>query len=171
MKPEYVNADHPFSYMHNILKHAIAAAALSMASVSASHAESVYTIKDSAAYYMNLGRGEQTAGKYANAWKYFERAAKHDTRSAEAQMAIAEVCLKMNRIAPAVKALEAAVALNSSDYEAQWRLAQLYFNYGQFTKVIDMVPALRGKVADPKGWAFMVGKSYHSTQNYGKAIE
>ncbi len=134
-------------------------------------AESVYSIRDSAGHYMNLGRAEEAGRKYAAAWGYYEKAAKFDSKDADAQLAIADVCLKMNRMAPAMKALEAAAQLRPTDYATQWRLVQQYFNYGQFNKVVDIVPALHTKVPNDKGWAYMMGKSYHSLQNYGKAID
>jgi tetratricopeptide (TPR) repeat protein len=77
----------------------------------------------------------------------------------------------MNRMAPAIKAMESVASLHPNDYNNQWRLAQIYFNYGQYDKVIAVVPTLHTKVADAKGWAFMLGKAYHSKQNYGKAID
>ena len=134
-------------------------------------AESVYANRDSASHYLNLGKSEQAARKYANAWRYFEQAARFDSRDAEPQLAIADVCLKMNRMAPALKALETASQLRPDDYATQWKLVQMYYNFSQHDKVIALLPALHSKVADPKGWAYMLGKSYHTTQNYGKAIE
>ena len=145
-------------------------ACLSLGPVAA-RAESVYANRDSASHYMTLGKNDQDARKYATAWKYFELAARMDSRNADAQLAIAEVCLKMNRMAPAMKALEAASIIRPADYEIQWKLVQQYFNFGQHDKVISILPTLYSKVANPKGWAFMLGKSYHATQAYGKAIE
>jgi tetratricopeptide (TPR) repeat protein len=134
-------------------------------------ADAIYSTRDSATYYMTLGKDEQDNRRYANAWRYFEKAAQMDSRNADVQLSIAEVCLKMNRMAPAIKALETAAGIRPNDYNTQWKLAQIYYNYGQYDKVITMVPALRTKVADPKGWAYMLGKAYHSKQNYAKATE
>jgi tetratricopeptide (TPR) repeat protein len=134
-------------------------------------ADAIYQMKDSASFYTTLGKEEQDSRRYANAWRYYEKAAQFDSRNADVQLSIAEVCLKMNRMAPAIKALEAAGAIRPTDYNTQWKLAQIYYNYGQYDKVITMVPALRGKVADSKGWAYMLGKAYHSKQNYAKATE
>ena len=150
---------------------ALAVAGISQVLPSGARAESVYGNRDSAAFYLLLGKDEQAARKYSVAWKYFEKAAQYDSRNADAQLAIAEVCLKMNRMAPALKALETASALRPTDYDTKWKLVQMYYNFSQFNKVIEILPGLRSKVADPKGWAYMLGKSYHSTQNYGKAIE
>jgi tetratricopeptide (TPR) repeat protein len=150
---------------------ALAVAGISQILPSAAKAESVYGNRDSASFYLKLGKDEQAARKYSSAWKYFEKSAQYDSRNADAQLAIAEVCLKMNRMAPALKALEAASNLRPTDYDTKWKLVQLYYNFGQFNKVIEIMPGLHSKVADPKGWAYMLGKSYHSVQNYGKAIE
>jgi tetratricopeptide (TPR) repeat protein len=158
-------------FMNKNLILALAVAGVSQVLPSAAKAESVYGNKDSSIFYLNQGRNEQAARKYSVAWKYFEKAAQYDSRNAEAQLAIAEVCLKMNRMAPALKALEAASALRPADNETKWKLVQMYYNFGQFNKVIEIMPGLHSKVADPKGWAYMLGKSYHSIQNYGKAIE
>jgi tetratricopeptide (TPR) repeat protein len=135
-------------------------------------AETAYSVnRDSATFYLTLGKEDQAARKYANAWRYFEKAANYDGQNAEAQLAIADVCTKMNRMGPAIKALEAACRIRSADYATQWKLVQLYFNYGRYDKVIDILPGLRGHVADMKGWAYLMGKSYYANQNYGKAIE
>ncbi len=134
-------------------------------------AEAVYSMKDSVSFYLNMGKEDASERRYSTAWKYYERASQIDPKNVEAQVGIAEVCLKMNRMAPAIRAMEAVAAIRPNDYNNQWKLAQIYFNYGQYDKVLTMVPVLRTKVADPKGWAFMLGKAYHSKQNYGKAIE
>ncbi len=137
----------------------------------AAKAEAIYNMKDSVAFYLNLGKQDAAERRYSTAWKYYEKASQIDPKSVEAQTGIVDVCLKMNRMAPAIRAMETVAALRPTDYTNQWKLTQIYFNYGQYDKVITMVPALRSKVADPKGWAFMLGKAYHSKQNYGKAIE
>ncbi len=134
-------------------------------------AESVYNMKDSVNFYLNLGKEDAAERRYSTAWKYYEKASQIDPKNVDAQTGIVDVCLKMNRLAPAIRAMEAVATLRPADYNNQWKLAQIYFNYGQYDKVIAMVPALRTKVSDPKGWAFMLGKAYHSKQNYGKAIE
>ncbi len=121
--------------------------------------------------YMGLANKNLFERKYAEAWRYYDKAARIDALNLEAQTGIAEVCLKMNRTAPALKAMEAIAAVRPTDYANQWKLACMYYNYGQYDKVIMMVPVLRAKVADPKGWAFMLGKAYNARQNYGKAIE
>lgn len=136
-----------------------------------SQAESISGTRDSASFYYNLGREDQAGRRYATAWKYYEKAAKCNARDADVQLAIAEVCLKMNRMAPAIKALETATSLRPADYATQWKLTQLYFNYGQYNKVIEILPSLQKRLPEAKGAAFMLGKSYNSIQNYGKAIE
>ena len=137
-------------------------------------AESVYSAnQDSAAFFFNLGKEDQTAHRYNSAWRYFEQAARYDSRDAETQLAIADVCLQMNKMAPAIKALETAGRLRSTDYSVQWKLVQLYFNYGQYNKVIEILPGLHSHMEETPGWAFMLGKSYHGipTPNYGKAMQ
>ncbi len=121
--------------------------------------------------YLGLADKNLFERKYAEAWRYYEKAARIDAQSLEAQTGIAEACLKMNRTAPALKALEAIALIRPEDYENQWKLVRMYYNYGQYDKVLAMVPALRTKVADSKGWAFMLGKAYQARQNHGKAIE
>lgn len=154
----------------NISRTIAVAALLPLLSFSAK-AEAVYSMKDSVSFFMRLGDQDKAERRYSTAWKNYEKAAQIDPRNAEAQLAVADVCFKMNRMAPAIRALEAAGTLRPSDYNIQWKLAQIYFNYGQYDKVLSIVPAAHTKVADSKGWAFMMGKAYHSKQNYGKAIE
>lgn len=134
-------------------------------------AEATYTIKDSVSFFLRLGKEDLSTRRYATAWSYFEKASKIDPKNVDAQLGIVDACLKMNRMAPAIRAMEAVSTLSPNDYNNQWKLAQIYFNYGQYDKVIAMVPSLHTKVADAKGWAFMLGKAYNSKQEYGKAIE
>lgn len=133
-------------------------------------AESGYAHQDSVAFFLKSGKSEMEARRYSNAWSNFEKASKLDPKNVEAQLGIMDACLKMNRMAPAIRAMEAATTLMPNDYNLQWKLAQIYFNYGQYDKVIAMVPAIHTKVADAKGWAFMLGKAYQTKQEYGKAI-
>jgi tetratricopeptide (TPR) repeat protein len=146
------------------------AAFLPLLSVSVK-AEATYSHQDSVAFYLKLGKEDMSNRRYATAWSYFEKASKVDPRNVDAQLGIVDACLKMNRMAPAIRAMETVSNLRPNDYDNQWRLAQIYFNYGQYDKVIAIVPSLRTKVADPKGWAFMLGKAYNTKQEYGKAIE
>jgi tetratricopeptide (TPR) repeat protein len=127
--------------------------------------------KDSASYYFQLGKAEITNRRYSVAWTQFEKAAKHNPEDADIQMAIAEVCTKMNRMAPAVKALESVSKLRPNDNATTWKLVQLYYYYGQYARVVELLPGLHQRYSDTKGWAFMLGKSYQSAQNYGKAID
>ena len=127
--------------------------------------------KDSANYYMTLGKTEQDARRYSNAWKDYERASKFDPTNVEPQLAIAEVCTQMNRMAPAIKALEDANTINPADEKVMWKLTKLYFKFGQYQKVIDMSPKVTKAKPDAKNWNYMLGKSYFSIQNYGKGQE
>lgn len=127
--------------------------------------------KDSASYYIQQGKAELANRRYSVAWQAFEKAATHNPSDADLQLQIAEVCTKMNRMAPAVKALETASRLRPNDNATSWKLVQLYFHFGQYARVVELLPALHQRYADTKGWAFMLGKSYQSAQNYGKAIE
>ncbi|MBS1616379.1 MAG: tetratricopeptide repeat protein [Bacteroidetes bacterium] len=133
-------------------------------------AEETYSLKDSVSFFIKSGKSDLEARRYSTAWSSFEKAAKLDPKNIEAQTGIMNACLKMNRMAPAIRAMETVIQLTPSDYATQWKLAQLYFNYGQYDKVLEMVPDLRTKVTDAKGWAFMLGKAYQSKEQFGKAI-
>lgn len=121
--------------------------------------------------YIGLANKNLYERKPAEAWRYYEKAARMDAGNLEAQTGIAEVCLKMNRMAPALQAMEAIAGIRPGDYNNQWRLACLYYNFGRYDRVIAMVPELRTRVADTRGWAMMLGKAYQARQNYGKSIE
>jgi tetratricopeptide (TPR) repeat protein len=126
--------------------------------------------RDSVAYYMNLGKEDEGKRKFSTAWHFYEKASKHDSGNVEIQMAIAEVCLKMKRMAPAIRALDSATKLSPNDFATQWRLVQLYHYYDQSNKVIELLPTLHRKMPETPGWAYMLGKSYQTIQDYGKAI-
>ncbi len=125
---------------------------------------------DSASHYMEIGKNEQAARKYPNAWKAYEKAAKFDPTNIDPQLKIAEVCQQMNRMAPAIKALEDAARIEPGNGKVSWKLGKLYFNYGQWDKVIAMLPQAHRSMPDASGYDFMMGKSYYSVQNYGKGI-
>ena len=128
------------------------------------------TPHDSVAFYMELGRRDQQERKYSTAWRYYERAARYDGCNPETQLAIADVCLQMKRMGPAIKALDSAISLRQTDYATQWKLVQLYYYYDQSAKVIELLPALHKHYPDAKGWAYMLGRSYETQQDYGKGI-
>ena len=130
----------------------------------------VATQRDSVAWYMELGRHDQLERRYSTAWRYYERAAKIDGCNPETQLAIADVCLEMKRMGPAIKALDSAASLRQTDYGIQWKLVQLYYYYDQSGKVIQLLPALHKHYAETKGWAYMLGRSYENLQDYGKGI-
>ncbi len=126
--------------------------------------------EDSAAYYMQAGKGEQIARRYPQAWTLYEKAARNAPASIEPQLAIAEVCQQMNKMAPAIRALEAAIKIAPDNGKVSWKLAKFYFNYGSWDKVIVLLPQAHKTMPDANGYNFMMGKSYYSLQNYGKAI-
>jgi tetratricopeptide (TPR) repeat protein len=76
----------------------------------------------------------------------------------------------MNRMAPAIKALEDANHIEPNNGKVSWKLGKMYFNYGQWDKVIVILPQARKQMPDAAGYDFMMGKSYYSIQNYGKGI-
>lgn len=157
--------------MKKLIIRSFALAALLPIFATSAKAEATYSIQDSVSFFLRLGKEDFATRRYSTAWSYFEKAAKIDPKNVDAQLGIVDACLKMNRMAPAIRAMEAVGSLRPNDCNNQWRLAQIYFNYGQYDKVIAMVPSLHSKVSDAKGWAFMLGKAYNSKQEYGKAIE
>jgi len=127
--------------------------------------------KDSATYYYTMGKQEYNARKYSNAWRYFEKASNFDPSSADLQRSIADVCLIMNKMAPAIKALENANRMKPEDKEVLWKLTQLYFTYSNWEKTIEFCQKVKQQIPGQKGVPFMIGKAYYSMQNYGKGIE
>jgi len=126
---------------------------------------------DSATYYLSLGKEQEIARKYSEAWRYFDKAASFDPTNVEAQVSIAEVCTKMNKMAPAIQALNEVVKLRPDDGKALLKLGKLYFNFSQWDKVIAIMPKVQQQLPDAKNVAYMLGKSYYSIENYGKALE
>lgn len=159
----------PFTMLRKIFL-APLLALLAIAAPRTASAIGVTVIEDSVAYLVSLGRAAEGEKKWGTAWQYYEKASKLDGKNAEIQMAIADVCLKMNRMGPAIKAMDSATKLRPADYATQWKLVKLYFHYDQAAKVVALLPALHAKYPETPGWAFMIGKSYQTLQNYGKAI-
>ena len=126
---------------------------------------------DSVAYYMQMGKEMQEARKYAEAWRFYEKAAKTNPGNVEAQLGIVDACTKMNRMAPAIKALEDVNKIDPKNDQVLWKLVKVYFKFGQYQKVIDLAPQVQQRMPDGKKWDYMLGKSYYSIQNYGKGIQ
>lgn len=125
---------------------------------------------DSVSYYMQMGKEMHEARKYAEAWRYYEKVAKSNPGNVEAQLGIVDACTKMNRMAPAIKALEDVNKIDPKNDQVLWKLVKVYFKFGQYQKVIDMAPQVQQRIPDGKKWDYMLGKSYYSIQNYGKGI-
>lgn len=126
--------------------------------------------KDSASYYMELGRTELSARKYSNAWRFMEKAGQHDPKNADIQKEIAAVCFKMNRSGPAIKALEQAVSIDPTDSQTLLELAKMYFNYGQWEQTLTTTAKVKQRLPAEKGIDFMMGKANYMLQDYGKTI-
>ncbi|XZF13983.1 tetratricopeptide repeat protein [Chitinophagaceae bacterium MMS25-I14] len=127
--------------------------------------------RDSADIMYLAGKQEYNARKYSNAWRYFDKAAKFDPSNPEIQRSIADVCLLMNKMAPAIKALESVHQLKPEDNEVLWKLTQLYFNFSNWDKTIELCQQVKQRMPKQAGVTFMMGKSYYYLQNYGKGIQ
>lgn len=126
---------------------------------------------DSVGHYIQQAKELQTARKYADAWRFYEKAVKAEPGNKEAQLGIVDVCTRMNRMAPAIKALEDVYKLYPTDAQVLWKLVKVYFKFGQYQRVIDLSAQVQQHVPDGKNWHYMLGKSYFSIQNYGKGIQ
>jgi tetratricopeptide (TPR) repeat protein len=157
-----------FGFMYRkIVKSLIAAGIFLVAPVSMMASSE----NDSVASYIQQGKELQGARKYADAWRFYEKAAKVEPNNKDAQLGIVEVCTKMNRMAPAIKALEDVYKAYPQDEQVLWKLVKVYFKFGQYQKVIDLAPQVEKRKPDGKSWDYMLGKSYFSIQNYGKGIQ
>ncbi len=126
--------------------------------------------RDSASYYMDLGRTELAARRYSNAWRFMEKAGQFAPQDATIQQEIADVCFKMNKPAPAIKALESAYAINPSDAATLKRLTELYFKANQWGQTLSSAAKVKSKGIKMEGLDFMIGKAHYSLQDYGQAI-
>jgi Tfp pilus assembly protein PilF len=124
---------------------------------------------DSTDYLYNQGKQEFEARKYSNAWRYFDKAAKLSPDNIAIQKSIADVCIIMNKPAPAINALENVHKLQPANKEILWKLTQLYFNYGNAQKTIELGEIVKKQMPEEKEVDFMLGKSYYLVNNYGKA--
>lgn len=127
--------------------------------------------KDSSEHYYTLGKQEYNARKYSNAWRYFEKAATHDPYNPDIQRSIADVCMLMNKPAPAIKAMENAYRMKPEDDSLLWKMTQLYYNFGNAEKTVELGQKVKQRLPKQGGVDFMIGKSYYNTQDYGKAIQ
>src|SRR5436305_1755215 len=102
--------------MKKSLTCSLALAALLPLFSASSKAEASYSLQDSVAFYLRMGKEDMTTRRYATAWGYFEKASKIDPKNTDAQLGIVDACLKMNRMAPAIRAMEAVSTLHPNDY-------------------------------------------------------
>lgn len=126
---------------------------------------------DSAEFFFSKGKELQMARQYSNAWGFYEKAARQNPNNEQYHLAIAEVCQTMHRMGPLVRALEAATTIAPNNYTTQGKLIKLYFDFGQYSKVIEKLPAIQSKLPEGADCAWMLGRSHYSTQNYGKAVQ
>lgn len=156
-----------FTRMKNVL--AAALLGFTIAGPEVAQAETIVT-RDSSSHYLQLGRTAVSARKYSDAWRFLEKAGQHDPKNADIQKEIAEVCFKMNRMAPAIKALENAYAISPSDKPTLLKLANMYFQYGQWDQTIVSATKVKQQMPGEKGIDFMLGKANYMLQDYGKAM-
>lgn len=121
--------------------------------------------KDSAQFYFKKGMEENTAKLYAVAAKDFDKAIHFNTSFIEAYIANGKVNLSMRIIGKAEENFQKAYDLDPKNNEVIYQLATLSFNNHQFQKAIDFAQ----RCANCDNASYILGMSYYSLQDYGKA--
>lgn len=143
--------------------------------------DAAQTARAGGAYYeFIIGLALEMEGDAAGASAAYERAARLDPASAEIPAALATLYARQNRTSDAVAAAERAIKANSSNFEANWILGQLYYRLSDATTTPDRdradfvaraISALEktNTNAHP-GVPLMLGQLYFQRRDFTKAI-
>ncbi len=120
---------------------------------------------DSATYYFNKGIEEKTAKRYLVASNYFEQAIKLNPNYIEAFVENGRVNKEMRRTDESKANFVRAFELDKNNESALIELMELYFNYRQFEKAVDI--AKQCKTCGDKDR--VIAMSYFQMEDYGSA--
>jgi tetratricopeptide (TPR) repeat protein len=120
---------------------------------------------DSANFYYNKGVKENSERLFAVAAKDFEKAISFNDKFTEAYIENGKVNLAMRVITKAQQNFEKAYQLDPNNQEVISQLTTLSFNNHQFQKAIDFA----GKCKNCENASHVLGISYYSLEDYGKA--
>jgi tetratricopeptide (TPR) repeat protein len=125
-----------------------------------------YSQSDSAKFYFQKGKDEQTARRYLVAAKHFEKALQFDAKYVDAYIENGRVNLSMRRITIAQTNFEKAYQLEPSSQAAIRELATLYINNRQFQLASDLAQKCKNC---PEVERILAMSSYQM-EDYVKAI-
>jgi tetratricopeptide (TPR) repeat protein len=118
---------------------------------------------DSSQFYLQKGKEETGAKRYAVAANNFDKAIQFNPNNVEAYVENGKADLEMRKITAALVNFEKAYQLQQSNETAK-ELSTLYFNNRQFQKAIDFSQKCNCPEADRT-----MGISYYELEDYGKA--
>src|SRR5690606_1253362 len=93
---------------------------------------------DSATHYFKLGVAEMEAKRYLVASRNFEKALKFDPDNINTLLQSSYTFLEMRKLHFALQGFEKVHQLQPANKEAIEQLTQLYFNFRQYPKAIEM---------------------------------
>jgi tetratricopeptide (TPR) repeat protein len=120
---------------------------------------------DSAQYFYQKGLEEKTARRFLMASKAFELAIKLDPKLTAAYIENGYVNLEMRKTDPAIINFAKARELDPQNQTAIKELMELYYNYRQYPKAIEMAQLCK----DCTNSAKITALSYFQQEDYGKA--
>lgn len=127
---------------------------------------SVFSQSDSAKFYFQKGKDEQTARRYLVASKNFDKVIQFDAKYADAYIENGRVNLSMRRVDAAQTNFEKAYQLQPDNQVVIKELASLYINNKQFQQANDLAQKCKNC---PEVDRIMAMSSY-KMEDYAKAI-
>lgn len=120
---------------------------------------------DSAQYYFTKGVEQKDAKLYSQAVKSLEKAIALNPQHIDAYLQSGYVNMAMYKNSQAINNFSKARELDPSNTTAIKELTELYYNYRQFNKAIELAQLCKGCTNAEK----IIGLSYYQQEDYAKA--
>lgn len=120
---------------------------------------------DSAQHYYAKGIEQKEAKLYSQAMKSLEKAITHNPQFTDAYIQSGYVNMAMYKNSQAINSFSKAKELDPNNATAIKELMELYYNYRQFNKAVELAPQCKGCSNADK----IVALSYYQQEDYAKA--
>lgn len=123
--------------------------------------------RDSAQFYFSKGLAEKQEGRLLVANKYFETALNYDHSFLDALLESAYCYMEMHKPQKAKECLEKALEIKPDDQHVITSLAQIYFDFRQFDKAMELASAMKNKQLAER----IIGIASYYLEEYPTAVQ
>jgi tetratricopeptide (TPR) repeat protein len=123
--------------------------------------------RDSAQFYFSKGLAEKQEGRLLTANKYFETALNYDNSFVDALLENAACCIEMHKPQKAKVCLEKALEIRPGDQKIVSALAQIYFDFRQFDKAVELASLIKNSPAAER----ILGIAFYYLEEYPTAVQ